>query len=394
VRTIIPILLCLVACGQKTPPFEPISPEPLTVERADQLQLEAVCRFNADCTKVETYEECLAIRIERRAGCRVDDELARRCIERWRDAKCIDGLEGDDWTFFHEHRAEILGPDPDPCRDAFYDCPQWWKASLDVPSSTADDGYVLAPHVTFDGTHLAVDGVKVVDTERADGVVRFPTRYTSGSLITPLHSEMEQKLEGQREIAMRTGRALDAIYALAVARDVPFELVNPILHTASKAGFERIGVDVAAPLPQHDGMMAMYTVAAWPAVPFPLPSADRADAYCATVVIRPDGYEVVRHQRRTSLLSSPTSSAEQPVGAREETVLPCDGDGCTAPDAYDAAGLTAQMVQAKETCPDCEQVLIMVEPTILWEVVVRTLDATREGGDAPLFPRPQLSRSL
>ena len=393
-RFIIPVLLCLVACGQKTPPFEPISPEPLTVEQADQLQVEAVCRFVADCTRTETYEECLAIKSQRHAGCRLDDELARRCIERWRDAKCISGLEGDDWAFFHEHKTEILGPDPDPCKDAFHHCAQWYPATVDVPTSSADDGYVLAPRVTLDRQHLTVDGIRIVDVEAVDGGLQFPGRFTSGMIVTPLHDTLVEKLADQRTLAQMTGDALDASFALGVARDVPFSLVLPVLYTAYDAAFERFGVEVAAGLESRDGMMALYTVSAWLATPFPPRTQDPSGAYCATVTVRDDGYHLERHERRTALMSSPNAPDTARAEPREEVDLPCRGEDCSTPDAYDAAGLTAQMVVARETCPDCEQVLILVEPTIPWEVVVQTLDATRENAGGALFPRPQLWMSL
>lgn len=393
-RYIIPVLLCLVACGQKAPPFEPISPEPLTLVEADRLQVEAVCRFVADCTRTQTYEECSTARTDRKAGCQLDDELARRCIERWRDAKCIAGLEGDDWGFFHEHKTEILGPDPDPCDGAFHSCPMWYPATVDVPPSTANTGYAPAVRVTLDRSNLSVDGIRVTATETVDGVVGYPERFLSGSLITPLFDTLEGKLEDQRSIAQRSGRALDATYALGVARDVPFGLVGTVLHTASRAGYERVRVEVAAPLPHDDGMMALYAVDAWPAAPFPALSTDRAEAYSATVVVGHDGYEVVRHDRRTSLLSSPNTPAPQVGPAREETGLPCAVGGCVGPDAYDTAGLTAQMMAAKSACVDCEQVLIVVEPTVPWEVVVRTLDVTREHDGDEVFPRPRLIRSL
>lgn len=82
----------------------------------------------------------------------------------------------------------------------------------------------------------------------------------------------------------------------------------------------------------------------------------------------------------------------------EGSTVPCVRDGCPGVEAYDTKKLTEILGQIKDEYPDEENVILVPESHIQYEVLIATMDATREdpdtkvaragGGDGPrqLFP--------
>jgi biopolymer transport protein ExbD len=70
--------------------------------------------------------------------------------------------------------------------------------------------------------------------------------------------------------------------------------------------------------------------------------------------------------------------------------LPCVPAGCAAPESYDADGLASVARELKGRHPDEDQVVVVPESHIPYEVLVRAMDAAREdrsaGAPRPLFP--------
>ncbi len=74
--------------------------------------------------------------------------------------------------------------------------------------------------------------------------------------------------------------------------------------------------------------------------------------------------------------------AEAPPPAEGEErppTIPCKSGGtCTSPDDYDYAELTRLLGLIKDEYPDEENVILLPESRIPYEVIVRVMDATRE----------------
>ena len=61
--------------------------------------------------------------------------------------------------------------------------------------------------------------------------------------------------------------------------------------------------------------------------------------------------------------------------------LPCTTDGCPTPDTYDRVKLTELLGEIKDDYPDEENVILVPESTVPYEVLVLTMDATRADPD-------------
>ena len=80
-------------------------------------------------------------------------------------------------------------------------------------------------------------------------------------------------------------------------------------------------------------------------------------------------------------------------GADSGPTVPCLESGCPTPDSYDTKELTRLLGLVKDQYPDDQNVILVPESRIPYEVLVKTMDATREDpttrvGDKPreLFP--------
>jgi len=80
-------------------------------------------------------------------------------------------------------------------------------------------------------------------------------------------------------------------------------------------------------------------------------------------------------------------------GGDEGPTVPCVETGCPTPDSYDTKELTRLLGLIKDEFPDDQNVILVPESRIQYEVLVRTMDATREdpstkkdGKPRELFP--------
>jgi biopolymer transport protein ExbD len=62
--------------------------------------------------------------------------------------------------------------------------------------------------------------------------------------------------------------------------------------------------------------------------------------------------------------------------------IPMRSDG-----AYDYPALTAELRAIKHAFPDCDRVYVAADADIAYDTIVRTLDASREDQEGPLFPK-------
>ena len=79
----------------------------------------------------------------------------------------------------------------------------------------------------------------------------------------------------------------------------------------------------------------------------------------------------------------------------EGATVPCLRDGCPGVDAYDIAKLTETLSQIKDEFPDEENVILVPESNVPYEVLIATMDASREDPDTKVtigsrkdIPRP------
>lgn len=87
-------------------------------------------------------------------------------------------------------------------------------------------------------------------------------------------------------------------------------------------------------------------------------------------------------------------------GATRPPTLPCATGVCSSAESYDWRGLTALLARIKDANPDEEDVLIVPDRRVPYEVIVRAMDASREdpaargpdGGPRRLFPHVVLAQ--
>lgn len=70
-------------------------------------------------------------------------------------------------------------------------------------------------------------------------------------------------------------------------------------------------------------------------------------------------------------------SGEDDQGA----TIPCARSGCPSPDAYDVDELRSLLIQIKDRWEDEENVILIPESHVPYEVIVLTMDASREDPD-------------
>jgi hypothetical protein len=69
-------------------------------------------------------------------------------------------------------------------------------------------------------------------------------------------------------------------------------------------------------------------------------------------------------------------SAEE--GEDDGPTVPCTKPGCPSPDTYDRDELTRLLGQIKDRFPDEENVILVPESEIPYEVLIITMDTTRD----------------
>jgi len=83
-------------------------------------------------------------------------------------------------------------------------------------------------------------------------------------------------------------------------------------------------------------------------------------------------------------------------------IIACKGGQCTSPDRFDFKQLTKRLARVKDRYPKHEDLVLIPAPWIPYEVIVLTMDATREDRDQRdaeqrarlLFPNVVIAASL
>ncbi|MEZ4319044.1 MAG: biopolymer transporter ExbD [Myxococcota bacterium] len=108
------------------------------------------------------------------------------------------------------------------------------------------------------------------------------------------------------------------------------------------------------------------------------PGDDRVEAIVVTVEVSSAGFRI--------------SGAEDVLaGPDGQPVLPCAAELCTNAGAYDYTGLRRLLGHVKDAYPWADEVVVVADDSIPYDVLVRAMDAAREDtGERELFPRVRL----
>lgn len=106
---------------------------------------------------------------------------------------------------------------------------------------------------------------------------------------------------------------------------------------------------------------------------FPEASAPSKDAQSITIFIDKDGYRV---------------DVGQDAGLADtlDLEMACTRAECPAVADYDVAQLTRVLNGVKDARPDEDTLIIVPDSSVLYEVLIGTMDAARADGDRILFP--------
>lgn len=86
----------------------------------------------------------------------------------------------------------------------------------------------------------------------------------------------------------------------------------------------------------------------------------------------------------------------------DANLIPCEPAGCPTPDSYDAVELTKLLAQVKDEYEEEENVILLPDSSTEYEVIIRTMDATRsdtenkdsDGKARSLFPNVVIAGGL
>ena len=110
-----------------------------------------------------------------------------------------------------------------------------------------------------------------------------------------------------------------------------------------------------------------------------------------SIIVTRDGYTVAGNGADAVL--KPEGSAEPealPEGEAPPPTIPCKEAGCPTPESYDVGELTRLLGLLKDEFPNDENVILVPESRILYDVLVQTMDATREDPKTKVDGKPRL----
>jgi len=112
-----------------------------------------------------------------------------------------------------------------------------------------------------------------------------------------------------------------------------------------------------------------------PAIGPPQPSEEKPDEppLNLSVAITGEGYTVSGNG-----IDGIVYPDGKPEGEEIGPTIPCKDQGCPTPEAYDTKELTKMLNLIKDDYEDEENVILVPGSRVLYEVLVRTMDATRE----------------
>ncbi len=99
------------------------------------------------------------------------------------------------------------------------------------------------------------------------------------------------------------------------------------------------------------------------------PTEEEEEKLNLSVAVTPKGYTILG---ASGVLGNPDG---------EGSTVPCLRDGCPGVEAYDTKKLTTMLGQIKDEFPKEENVILVPDATVPYEVLIATMDASREDPD-------------
>ncbi len=124
------------------------------------------------------------------------------------------------------------------------------------------------------------------------------------------------------------------------------------------------------------------------------PSDATSDAVTLLVVLSDRGVDV----SGADAIVYPEGAPAEPPRTRPPS-HPCRGGRCVDVGSYDWSGLTATLARIKDAYPEEEELLILPDDALAYEIIVAAMDASRadpgarglDGRPRPLFPKVVLA---
>jgi biopolymer transport protein ExbD len=117
-----------------------------------------------------------------------------------------------------------------------------------------------------------------------------------------------------------------------------------------------------------------------PAIGDPTPQEEEPDKppLNLSVVITDSGFTVLGAIEHILHPEGVPEKPEPVEGQKPEPTIPCVIDGCVSPDDYDYKELVRLLNLIKDDYLEDENVILVPEASVPYEVMIRTMDATRE----------------
>lgn len=113
------------------------------------------------------------------------------------------------------------------------------------------------------------------------------------------------------------------------------------------------------------------------------PDEDDEPPLQLSLVVTGKGFTVAGADAVLSPESAEGAAPVAPVeGEEDQPTIPCKDPNCANPESYDYEELTRLLGLIKDEYPDDENVIMVPESRIPYEVIVKTMDASREDSTA------------
>ena len=114
------------------------------------------------------------------------------------------------------------------------------------------------------------------------------------------------------------------------------------------------------------------------------PDEDEEPPLVLSVLITAKGFTIAGADAVLKPEGGDAPAAPPAEGEEAEPTVPCTDDGqCATPEDYDYVELTRLLAKIKDEYPDDENVILVPESDIMYEVIVRTMDASRDDLENP-----------
>ncbi len=266
-----------------------------------------------------------------------------------------------------------------------------------VESSSVTPYVPTHPELVIGEQAIWLDGEQIVDVVKGAVPISTVRGGKSGYHITPVHDALRRLREQPENEEM--------VLTIAPSARTRYRLFSQVVYTAGQAAI------MAYQFPVRDAEGGKHAIViALPGHPSAPPRRDPAKQILGhlgspmpadagenpldlMVVVTTEGFRLAALAVVIPGSSEDGSAPNIPLPEGWRETCPADAleerDGLDlAPPAcaYDFDALRRQLVTLKSQFPDERDMILSADDSVDWEVIVRTLDATRGSSDAELFP--------